>query len=216
MKAWTPDSVDAVTWSPEMVTFARRAAEIGLSFAPRVELGTRLNICAEAVRRGRLALSAGGTLYIAPAAGGVAAVGDWVNRHPALAEGLAVTTPSELRRAMIAAGAAGFADRATFELDRRFPEMSARKVVRARQAVPILLLIGAAISAIILDPAGVATAVGFIATLFFLTVSALRFTAASLLQRNGLAEIAAGFTRPPTTICRSTRCWCRCSAKRQW
>ena len=190
MSAWSPDSVDALTWTPEMVTFAGRAAELGLPFAPRVELGDDLDIPAEAVRRGSVARGAGGTLYIAPVAGKLPAIGGWLRHHPDHVARLAVATPSELRRAMMAAGAQDFADHATTALSRKFPEMSARKIMRPRQALAIVLIVAAALAAVVFDPAGAAAVIGFVATLFFLTISILRFTAASVLQRNGLPKPA--------------------------
>lgn len=190
MSAWWPDSAEDAVWTPEMVTFARRATDAGLPFAPRVALGTARGIPPDAVRRGRVALGAGGTLYIAPTARSVESVAQWTSRHPEIAARVAVAAPSELRRAMIAADAKEFAARAVDELDRHAPGLSARQVLWPRQIAVITFIFVACTLALIFDPIYAAAVIGFTATTFFLAVSIFRFTAASLLRQQGLPKAA--------------------------
>jgi len=182
----------ATAWTPEMVVFASRAAALNLPFVPLIALGRNGTqaVPPEAVRRGNIALGADGTVYIAPAADKTAAIAAWVARHPAPARRLRVTAPSEIRRALIAAGAARFADLAVSGLYRRFPDLSARRVIRPRQLFALAIIAAAAALALMSDPLGAATKIGFVATLFFLTVSALRFAAANAVGGRGLPSPA--------------------------
>jgi hypothetical protein len=182
-------------WTPESAAYAARAAAAGLTFASRIEpVGGA--IPAEAVRRGLVAWCRDGTLAIAPEAGKMAAIAAWLARHPRFARRIKVTTPSEIRRALIAANATGFAHIAVNALQRRHPELSARGTVSMSQAVVLIAAGTGAAYALINDPFRAVAEAGAIATLFFLAMSLVRFAAARAIRKAPAASLAISDPTP--------------------
>jgi hypothetical protein len=173
-----------VAWTPESAAYASRAAELGLTFVPRVEPGGGF-VPAEAVRRGSVAWCRDGTLAIAPEADKIPDIAAWLARHPTLAHRLRVAAPSEIRRALTAANARGFADAAISNLDRRFPTFSARRAFRPVQAAVLAAIVAGAAYSIATDPFRAVAEIGVVATFFFLAVSVFRFAAAAALRKKG-------------------------------
>jgi cellulose synthase/poly-beta-1,6-N-acetylglucosamine synthase-like glycosyltransferase len=170
-------------WTPETAAYAARADLLGLAFRTWLDPAGGIAIPAKAVRRGSIAWCRDGTLAIAPDVGKVPGVAAWLARHPRLAHRLRVATPSEIRRALIAANGSGFAHAAVNGLERRYPEFSARGTMSSGQAAVLLFAAAGTVLALTTDPFRAVAEVGVVATLFFLAMSVFRFAAARAIRK---------------------------------
>ncbi len=186
----------------ETSVYRDRARRLGLPFAAAVRLGGGAIVDVAAIQRGTFAMSAEGdrTAYIAPDEAAMAKVADWLATYRPSRCRLAVATPSEIRAALIEAGAAGLADDAVHRLEGLSPDMSARRVVTGRQ-----LAVGLAAAAGIGLAAHAAPGVTFVTLnivtgIFFFGVSALRFVAAAMARTRRIRRAPAPAPDAPLPV----------------
>jgi hypothetical protein len=183
----------------EEADYRDRARRLGLPFAPVVDLGPGAAANVEAVQRGVFALSTGRAAYLAPDESTLPAVARWLAGYGDIRDRLVVATPSAIRAALIAAGGHRFVDNAIGHLSTLYPDLSARRVVIARQVVVGIFALALAGVSLAMAPAPTLIAINLIAAAFFFGVTVLRFIAAAFVGRRSLAKppaIAAGDDLP--------------------
>ncbi|WP_240540098.1 glycosyltransferase [Salinarimonas soli] len=152
------------------------AAELGLPFAARFDLGPGVRY-PESVRAGLVPLSPGGPYRFAIAPDGRQIAG-LLARRGRIAPGLAVTTPSLLREAVLATCAEPIAEAASLALWRAQPALSFRGGLTGGQAGAIAAALGGFVAAFWLVPGGAAAWLGALSGLLFLGMITLRLDAA--------------------------------------
>ncbi len=184
---------------PERVIYAERARALRLPFVTAVDLGGAMPVPAEVVRRGVIAVSRGPVrgVFIAPDAELVPDIAAWLRGAPAARDHLAVTTPTILRAALMAAAADAAVAQAVERLAVAAPALSARRVVTAAQATTSVAV--AAVIALLsaVAPGFTLGAVGLAMSLVFLSVTALRLIAAVDVGRRTRGPATRVFPDPP-------------------
>ncbi|HYF56640.1 MAG TPA: glycosyltransferase [Salinarimonas sp.] len=181
----------------ERAFYRALAAELGLPFAarPRAGEGARFP---ESVRAGLVPLDetcAPHRFAIAPAGAMVRAL---LARRGAIAPGLAVTTPTLLRRAVMTRCAEAIAREAAHGLPRRRPEASARDGASGAQIGTALALAGALPAAVAAAPATTLACLGATVGLTVLGAIAIRLDA--LRVRAPVAPRRPPPRRPDATL----------------
>jgi cellulose synthase/poly-beta-1,6-N-acetylglucosamine synthase-like glycosyltransferase len=186
-------------WNPrrdlpeEVGHYARLAARLGVPFDPNPSRGGQRAVAIDgggtaqataAIRSGRIALVEDGPsrhLLIAPTPAEAERVASLLERRPDLAATLTVAPPAEIRRCLTEGVAPQLVEGAVNRLDRRMPELSARRLL-----TPAQIRFGLALSLVL----GVASwyggwimlqAFNLVASVLFLALVMLRLLAVSIV-----------------------------------
>ena len=173
----------------ETAIYAERAWALGLPFSASVDLGAGQAIDPEVIRRGVIgfSLTPERRADLAPAREIIPDLRDWLARCESARSRIAITTPTALRLALMAAGAETAVVKAVERLARRSPEFSAACVITGRQALAGLGSLVVLALLITNWPGPAIAMIGLVLGLICLAVTCLRFVAAAHVGRRAAA-----------------------------
>ena len=171
--------------SEASAAYRDRARRLGLPFAADVDLGEGGIADVPGIREGTIAIASHGErlTFVAPSEVMMPAILAWLAAYPAVRPRLRVAPPWAIRAALVRSGGRSLAEDAIRRLAKRWPDLSAKRVITAGQGAAALAILAGLAAAAWFAPLATVVAANLIGAAFFFGVCILRLLAADHAKR---------------------------------